>query len=79
MKVSQFDLDNKIIKDLIVIFDNNIYWNFICNKIKKALYICHYIKFFFNVCQCIIKQNKDDLSINHDDKSVCHNMLIAID
>lgn len=35
--MSQFDLNNKMIKDLIVVCNNNTKWNFACNIIEQAL------------------------------------------
>lgn len=37
IELKQFDFDNKIIKNLIAIFNNNTKWNSVCNIIKQTL------------------------------------------
>lgn len=37
IEVSQFDLNNGTMKDLIVVYNNNTWWNSIYNMIKQVL------------------------------------------
>lgn len=72
MDISQVDLNIKTMKNLIVICNNDIYWNFTCNIIKRALHFCHQIDAFYTVNQYFSKQIWKE---NDNDKSVCHDML----
>lgn len=36
MDVSQFDLNNETMKDLIVIYNNNSWWDSVYNMIKQV-------------------------------------------
>lgn len=52
MDVSQFDLDNETMKDLIIVCNNDTRWNSACNMIEQALLqLCHRIDAF-----CAINQ-----------------------
>lgn len=74
MKVSQFDLDNKTMKDLIVICNNNIQWNSISHMIERALQLCHQINTFCAINQRSTKRLRDD-SAKDNDRSVRQDIL----
>lgn len=67
INVSQFDLDNKKMKDLMVVCNNDTRWNSVCNMIKQALELCHCIDAFCAVNQWPVKRNRDE---NNDNGSV---------
>lgn len=51
MDISQFDLNNEKIKDLIAVCNNSIRWNLACNMIKCILKFCHCIDAIYVVNQ----------------------------
>ena len=74
MNVSQFDLDNETMKDLMVVCDNDTPWNSACNMIERALQLRHQIDAFCAVNQRSTKRNRDD-NDDDDDGSVCRDTL----
>lgn len=74
IEVSQFDLDNETMKDLMVIYDNDTCWNSACNMIERALTLCHRIDAFCAVNQRATKRNKGE-SVEDDDGSVRRDTL----
>lgn len=72
MDVSQSDLDNEKIKDLIVVCDNDTRWNMACHMIECVLELCHCINAFCAVNQQPVKQNRDE---NDNNESVCRDTL----
>lgn len=73
MEVSQFDLDNESMKDLMVVCDNDTRWNSACNMIERALQLRHRIDAFCAVNQRSIKRRED--SVDDDDGSVRRDTL----
>ena len=74
MEVSQFDLDNETMKDLMVVCDNDTRWNSACNMIERALQLRHRIDAFCAVNQRTTKRHKEDSS-DDDDGSVRRDTL----
>lgn len=76
MEVSQFDLDNETVQNLMVVCDNDTRWNSACNMIERALHLRHRIDAFCAVNQRTTKRSRDDLNTRDDDyRSVRHDTL----
>lgn len=76
MEVSQFDLANETVQNLMVVCDNDTRWNSACTMIERALHLRHRIDAFCAVNQRTTKRSRDDLNTRDDDyRSVRHDTL----
>lgn len=72
MDISQFDLDNEKMKDLMVVCNNDTRWNPAFNMIERALELRHRKDAFYAVNQRPVKQNRD---VSDENGSVYRNTL----
>lgn len=75
MEVSQFDLDNETMKDLMMICDNDMRWNSAYNMIERTLHLFDCINAFCAIKQRTTKRSRDGLSMDDDDGSIRHDSL----